>query len=57
MYDLKILWQLNLMKSWTISRLRCLYETNVLRAISILIIRDLRRPMYREEGHRDPAAP
>jgi hypothetical protein len=41
MYDLKFSRRPNLMKSSrAISRVKCLYETDVSRAISVLIIRD-----------------
>jgi hypothetical protein len=42
MYDLKLSRRLYSMKtSQAISRVRCLYETDVSRAISVLIIRDM----------------
>jgi hypothetical protein len=41
-YVLKLLQQLNLMKSsQAISHIRCLYETDISRTISVIIIRDL----------------
>jgi len=33
--------------SWVISHVKCLYETNVFRAISVLIIKDLILVSYR----------